>query len=176
MTTLEWTLALAYGVWLVVSVLRQLPWARRFFTEWDAFRVVPLWAMFANPTRHDYTFACRTRVADGVWTTWTDVELIAPRRPWSWLWRPELLTTIAAISCANFAWRATDAAARAELYSSDLWVATASTLARRAGTPNASEIQIVIWAGRTFDPACKPAPVFVSDTVSLEAHSSHVIR
>ncbi len=176
MTHAEWTLAVVYGCWLAVSVLRQPRWAvRRWMTRWDECRLAPPWSLFDNPTRNDFTYACRLSDASGTWTEWTRIDLVPRRTRWSWWWHPQLLTANAAIDCANFAWSATDATARAELQTSDVFTAMASVLAARAGAPGASAIQVLIRAGRAFDPDCKTVPVFLSDVLPL-TEPSHVVR
>jgi hypothetical protein len=176
MTNAEWTLALAYAAWLAASVLRQPRWAvRRWVTRWDECRLAPPWSLFDNPTRNDFTFACRVRDANGAWTDWSRIDLVPARPRWSWLWHPQLFVANAVIDCANFSWSASDAAARAEFQGSDLFTAMTSVMAARAGAPDATAIQVLIRAARAFDPDCKTVPVFLSDVLPLTG-PLHVVR
>lgn len=83
-------IAALFAVWLVLSLIAQLPgrpaaWIR----TWDPFGVIPSWSFFApNPARTDPHLLYRHSLANGAVTGWTEAFVWRP--VWyRFLWNPD---------------------------------------------------------------------------------------
>ncbi len=80
----------AFVLWLLVSVICQLPWrAADVIRRFDLAGLIPFWSFFApNPGIWDYHLLYRDQLADGTITDWREIPLCEPRRWFHAVWNP----------------------------------------------------------------------------------------
>jgi hypothetical protein len=86
----SWLVGAVLAAWLLVTVLRNLPFLRTAFGRHDAAKLIPDWALFARPRTADVVLLRRDLLRDGTLTSWREVEVAGPRRWYNFIWNPEL--------------------------------------------------------------------------------------
>jgi hypothetical protein len=84
-------LALFFGFWLVLSVIRQLKTgAPGWLNRLDILYLVGNWRFFGpEPLTHDYHLFYRDILDTGEMTGWIRVTPLSAKRPWAVIWNPE---------------------------------------------------------------------------------------
>jgi hypothetical protein len=112
---LQWLLAAVLSLWLLLTVLRNLPFSRAWLTSRDWMMLLPTWALFARPRYHDVVLLRREILDDGQVSVWHEEPIIVERRWWAALWHPELgpkralLSLVAGVEIAGARQRRNDA-------------------------------------------------------------------
>lgn len=90
MTLAELLLVGFFAVWLVLTVLVQVPRINAFLRRWDLFCLLPEWRFFApTPAQHNVHLLYRDEFPDGRLTEWTEAVVVRQRSGWACVFNTE---------------------------------------------------------------------------------------
>lgn len=78
------------GVWLVVSVVAQLPLFSKLRTHWNHFGLIPNWYFFTSPLiAYQLKLCGRRQLPAGGFSEWTEFPVAKGRPMLAGLWNPQ---------------------------------------------------------------------------------------
>jgi hypothetical protein len=84
----SWLVGAVLGIWLLLTVARNLPGLGPVLARHDQAVLLPNWALFVRPRTADSILLRRDLLRDGNLTSWREVDVACPRRRYNLIWNP----------------------------------------------------------------------------------------